>query len=96
MADEQTDPLIPDEDVVDDRNTIEGQLIGHSPHPRLSNHIMLQIQKYLDGLNYPATKYEVQHYAASRGAGKQIIAALDRLQGSSYQNYNAISNELSK
>jgi hypothetical protein len=84
MADDEQH--IPDEGVVDDRNTIEGQLIGANPTPRLSRHVFNQIKKYLDGLEYPATKEEMYDYAARHGAGQDVLAGISALQSGTYHN----------
>lgn len=94
MPDEQTETHVPDEGVVDDRNTMEGQMVGAGQIPHLSDHLLVQIKKYLDGLEYPAAQAEIKDYAASQGAGADVLATLDTLQGPSYKNYTSVRDEL--
>ncbi|MGN9790649.1 DUF2795 domain-containing protein [Streptomyces sp. OZ13] len=56
----------------------------------------IEMQKALGGVNYPASKEEIVDQASKRGAGKDIMSALDSLPSKRYDSPAAVSKEVSK
>ncbi len=56
----------------------------------------IQAQKFLGGLDYPASKQEVVDHARGRDADEDILAALEQIADREYDGPNAVSEELGK
>jgi hypothetical protein len=96
MGTQKEDDIIPQDDVVDDTNTVEGQLISAHASPRLSRHMLQQIKKYLSDADYPATKAELYASAKAQTASDSVLKALNTLQRDSYDSFDELNNEVSR
>jgi hypothetical protein len=85
---------VPTEGVVDDTNTMEGQLVSAGATAHMSRHLAMQIQKYLTGITYPADKAALYDYAMTKGADQALLNSLKRMQSKSYQSAEALHNEM--
>ena len=54
----------------------------------------VQLQKYLSGVDYPATKDDLLSRAQSEGADENALATLRRLPDRRYDGPNAVSKEV--
>ena len=75
---------VPDEGVVDDRNTMEAQLTGVSKDWQPSGHFSVQVKKYLSGLDYPVSRDELYNHAQVNGASHEVLERFGSLRGSIY------------
>jgi hypothetical protein len=55
---------------------------------------IINIQKYLSGLEYPATKDEIIEFAKNGSADQEAIDMLDMLPQKDYRNSSDILSEL--
>lgn len=55
-----------------------------------------QVQKFLEGLMFPATKGQVINHVKEHGADQDILQVLDRLPEQSYESTTEIHRELNK
>ena len=62
----------------------------------MANPNFIEAQKYLSGMDYPATKGEIVERARSQGAGNEIVQALERLPDREYDGPNAVSEEIAR
>ena len=63
--------------------------MSDSPNP-------IQVQKYLGGIDYPASKADIVEKATSAGADSDIIDALNGIADREYDGPTAVSQEISK
>ena len=56
----------------------------------------IQIQKYLGGMTYPATKDDLIRHAEQRGADEHVRKALQRLPADSFNSPNDVSQAAGK
>ncbi|GGK90516.1 hypothetical protein Sme01_53280 [Sphaerisporangium melleum] len=56
----------------------------------------IHVQKFLSGVDYPATKEQLVEHAGKKGADEQAMQALRRLPEKEYDGPNGISKELAK
>ena len=56
----------------------------------------IQAQKFLGGLDYPASKQEVVDHARRRDADEDVLSALEQIADREYDGPNAVSEELGK
>lgn len=54
----------------------------------------VQVQKFLGGMNYPATRDDVMDYARENGADDNIMHTLERLPSTSYETPADISQAI--
>ena len=62
----------------------------------MANPDFIEVQKYLSGMDYPATKSDIVEHARGRGAGEDVVQALDRIADREYDGPNAVSEEVAK
>jgi hypothetical protein len=56
----------------------------------------IQMQKYLSGMDYPASKDELVEHARQKGADEEVMRGLEAIPDSAYDGPNAVSAEFSK
>ena len=56
----------------------------------------IQAQRFLGGLDYPASKQQVVDHARGRDADEEIVSALEQIADREYDGPNAVSEELGK
>jgi hypothetical protein len=56
----------------------------------------IEVQKTLDGLDYPATRDDVVSHARAHGADDDMQSALERLPDREYEGPSGVSKELGK
>ena len=56
----------------------------------------IQAQRFLGGLDYPASKQQVVDHACGRDADEEIVSALEQIADREYDGPNAVSEELGK
>ena len=56
----------------------------------------IQAQKFLGGINYPASKDEVVQHAEGQGADENILGVLRQIPDRQYDGPNAVSHEISE
>ncbi|RCG25336.1 DUF2795 domain-containing protein [Sphaerisporangium album] len=56
----------------------------------------IHVQKYLSGVDYPASKQELVEHAKKKGADEQAMKALERLPDREYDGPNGVSKELAR
>jgi uncharacterized protein DUF2795 len=56
----------------------------------------IQMQKYLSGMDYPASKDEVVKHARGKGADEEVRNRLQKLPDRQYDGPSAVSAEFSK
>ena len=54
----------------------------------------IQVQKYLKGIDYPASKQEILRTAADQGADEDVRATLDRLPDQEFNSPADISEAI--
>ena len=85
---------LPDEGAVDDRNTLEGQMVSSINTSRLAHIIASQTRKHLFGMEYPASKVGLFRYAQRSGAPEIVLQALDKLPPKSYRSLAHVVSEM--
>ena len=55
----------------------------------------VQLQKFLGGLDYPATKRDLIQRAQQKGADENTLSALQAIPDRQYDGPNAVSREVS-
>ncbi len=60
----------------------------------MANPDFIEAQKYLSGIDYPATKGDLVERARSQGAGEDVVQALERIPDREYDGPNAVSEEI--
>jgi hypothetical protein len=56
----------------------------------------IEVQKYLSGMDYPATKEQIIEHAQSQGAPKEVIEALQKIPEQEYDGPNRVSQAVSR
>lgn len=56
----------------------------------------IQVQKYLGGIDYPASKDDIINTARQQGADNSVIKTLKAMPGDSFNSPNDISEEIGK
>ena len=56
----------------------------------------IQAQKFLGGLDYPASKQEVVDHARRRDADEDVLSAREQIADREYDGPNAVSEEPGK
>jgi len=56
----------------------------------------IQVQKYLGGIDYPASKDDIVSKAESAGADTEVLDALRGIADREYDGPTAVSQEISK
>ena len=56
----------------------------------------IQLQKYLKGVNYPASKQDLIQAAQQHNADENVQSALERLPDQQYETPAAVSKAISK
>ena len=54
----------------------------------------IQLQKYLSGVDYPASKQDLLQAAEQQGADENVRSALEQLPDRQYDGPNGVSKEL--
>lgn len=62
----------------------------------MANPDFIEAQKYLSGIDYPATKGDLIERARSQGAGEDVVQALERIPDREYDGPNAVSEEIAR
>ena len=62
----------------------------------MANPDFIEVQKYLSGMDYPATKSDIVEHARGQGASEDVVQALDRTADREYDGPNAVSEEVAK
>jgi hypothetical protein len=62
----------------------------------MANPDFIEAQKYLSGIDYPATKSDLVGRARSQGAGEDVVQALERIPDREYDGPNAVSEEIAR
>lgn len=55
----------------------------------------IEVQKFLGGVSYPATKQELVQYASDKGADEEIVNLLDTLPERDYDSPADVSKAVS-
>jgi hypothetical protein len=55
----------------------------------------IEVQKYLSGMDYPATKEELVEHAQKQGAPQDILEALKQVPEGEYEGPNKVSSAVS-
>ena len=56
----------------------------------------IQAQKFLSGMNYPASKDEIVQHAEGQGADENTLSVLRQIPDRQYDGPNAVSHEISE
>lgn len=62
----------------------------------MSNVNPIQIQKYLGGVNYPASKEDLVNKAKQEGASQDVLQTLQRMPGEKYNSPNDVSQAIGR
>ncbi len=62
----------------------------------MANPDFIEAQKYLSGVDYPATKNDLVERARSQGAAEDVVQALERIPDREYDGPNAVSEEIAR
>lgn len=57
----------------------------------MANSSPIEVQKYLKGVDYPATKKDLVEKARSNGAGKEILSLIEDLKEDEFANPAEVS-----
>ncbi len=60
----------------------------------MANPDFIEVQNFLSGVDYPASKQELVEHARSQGAGDEILQALEGISDREYDGPNAVSQEV--
>lgn len=55
-----------------------------------------QVQQYLGGMNYPASKQELIAYAQDQDTPEEVLITLENITDRDYNNTEDLNNELAK
>ena len=55
-----------------------------------------EAQKYLSGVNYPASKQQLIEKARSEGADENVISTLEKMSGDMFNSSSDVSEALGK
>ncbi len=56
----------------------------------------IEAQRFLSGVDYPASKQELVEHARRQGAGDDIVRELEAIADREYDGPNAVSEEVAK
>lgn len=56
----------------------------------------IQVQKFLGGIDYPASKQELIQKARQEGADQEVVSTLERMPGDRYNSPNDVSEAIGK
>ena len=56
----------------------------------------IQVQKFLKGLNYPATKEQVVEHAREQGADENVVSVLEKMPDEQYQTPADVSQAIGR
>jgi Protein of unknown function (DUF2795) len=56
----------------------------------------IEVQKYLSGANYPATRHELCEQAKKNGASEDVIEALSGMPEGQYEGPNRVSSAITR
>lgn len=56
----------------------------------------IQVQKFLSGVNYPASKDDLVKKAQQEGASQDVISTLQQMPGDRYNSPNDVSEAIGK
>ena len=56
----------------------------------------IEVQKYLAGADYPATKEQLLEHAKRQGASKDVLEALSNIPDREYDGPNKVSSAVAK
>lgn len=54
----------------------------------------IEVQKFLGGIDYPASKEEIVRRAQDAGAGDDVLEALDKIDDREYEGPTAVSEAI--
>lgn len=60
----------------------------------MANPSPIEIQKYLAGMDYPASKDTLVRHAREKGANQELLDALDRIPDREYEGPSGVSKEI--
>jgi hypothetical protein len=66
-----------------------GATMTQSPEP-------IEVQKYLSGMNYPATKEQIVNNAKTQGAPEEVMESLEQIPEQEYDGPNKVSQAVSR
>ena len=56
----------------------------------------IQVQKFLKGMDYPASRAEIVSYARKHGADKNVLQTLQQLPSDNFQTPAEVSQEIGR
>ena len=56
----------------------------------------IQVQKFLGGVDYPASKDDLLQKARQEGASQEVVSTLERMSGDRYNSPNDVSEAIGK
>lgn len=56
----------------------------------------IQVQKFLNNVNYPASKQDLVNTAKQQGASDDVLNTLQQMPGDSYNSPNDVSQAIGK
>ncbi|MCO5971682.1 DUF2795 domain-containing protein [Actinoallomurus soli] len=56
----------------------------------------IEVQKYLSGIDYPASKEQLLEHAEKKGAPKEVLDDLKKIPEEEYDGPNRVSKAVSK
>ncbi len=56
----------------------------------------IQVQKFLSGVDYPASKQDIVSTARDQGADDDVVSTLEQLQAEDFNSPNDISEAIGK
>jgi hypothetical protein len=56
----------------------------------------IQMQKFLSGVDYPASRDDLVQHARQKGADEEVLRQLESLPDRTFDGPNAVSSEYSK
>lgn len=94
VTNDQKQVHLPSEGVVDDRNTLEGQMVSTINTTHIAHVIASQTRKHLFGMEYPASKVGLFRYAQRSGAPEIVLQSIDKLPPKSYRSLAHVISEM--
>lgn len=67
---------------------MEGDVVSEKPNP-------IQMQKFLGGMEYPASKDQIVEHAKAKGADEAVLDGLKAIPDREYNGPNAVSQAFS-
>ncbi len=62
----------------------------------MANPDFIEAQRFLSGVDYPASKQELVEHARRQGAGDEIVSELEAIEDREYDGPNAVSQQLAR